>query len=557
MAPASDRAHPTTAYARDVVKGSIPAGRLVRLACRRHLYDLKHGHKRGLTFDEAAADHAITFFGFLKHYKGEWAGQPFVLGPWQKFIVGSIFGWKRADGTRRFRVADDEVPRKNGKSTLAAGIGLYLQIADGEPGAEVYSVATKRDQAKIVFNAAKAMVKATPALAARIAPYQNSLVFEKTASTFQPLGADADTMDGLDVHGAIIDELHAHKTRDAFDVIDTGTGARRQPLLFIITTAGSDTESVCWEQHDYSIKILEGILEDDEWFAYIATIDEGDDWADPEAWRKANPNFGISVSPADLARKCKKAQATPHAQNSFRRLHLNEWTEQVNRWLDMAQWRKGGTDFDVADLAGRECFGGLDLSSRIDLSAFELVFPPEGDERKWKVLSYFFAPADNVLKRQRRDRVPYRDWIKAGYITATPGDLIDYDAIRDRINELGETYRIRQIGFDSWNATHIGTQLTADGFEMVEVRQGPKSMGGPSKDFEAYVNGARIDHGNNPVLTWMASSVTARLDRNDNPLPDKATSRTRIDGIVAAIMALGRAHAAAIDQPPPITVPVV
>ena len=528
-------------YANAVVAGGIPAGVLVGKACERHLADLEHGSDRGLVFDGAAAQHAIDFFGFLKHYKGEWAGQPFTLRPWQAFIIGSMFGWKRADGTRRFRDAYVEVPRKNGKSTLAGGAALYLEVADGEPGAEVYSAATKRDQARIVFNTAQEMVAATPALRRRIRVFRNRLVVPATRSKFEPLGADVDTLDGLDVHGAIIDELHAHKTRAAVDILDTATGARRQPLSLKITTAGSDRTSVCWEEHDYAVKVIEGLIDDDETFAFIATIDEGDDWADEAAWQKANPNYGVSVKPDDLRRKCAKAQKMVSAQNAFRRRHLDEWTEQVDRWVDLAVWDQGGTEFDPAPLVGRECIGGLDLSTKLDISAFQLVFPPEDGSLIWHVISHFFVPEENVQKRQRKDRVPYDAWVKAGLMEATPGDIIDYDVIRRRINQQAELYVIREIAFDSWNAAQIGTQLMTDGFRMVEIRQGTRSMGGPSKDFEALVVARRLNHGNNPALRLMMANTAIRKDANDNYMPDKAKSNGRIDGIVATIMALGRA----------------
>ena len=376
VARAGGRDDPTTAYARSVSEGVIPANRLLRLACERHLGDLARGAGRGLRFDLAAARHAIDFFGFLRHSKGEWAGEPFTLAPWQAFLVGSLFGWKRDDGLRRFRTAYCAVPRKNGKSTTSAGIGLYLLVADGEQGAEVYSAATTRDQARIVFDEAKRMVATSPALRRRVELLINNLHVAASASRFMPLSSDSSTMDGLNVHGAIIDELHAHKTRGVVDVLDTATGARRQPLLFEITTAGYDRHSICFEHHDYSIKVLDGVLQDDSWFAYIAAADEDDDWTDAKVWRKANPNFGISVKEDDLARKAEKAIALPGAQNAFRRLHLNQWTEQAERWIDMAAWDACDAPVDLERLRGRPCFGGLDLSTTTDVTALAWVFPP-------------------------------------------------------------------------------------------------------------------------------------------------------------------------------------
>ena len=326
-------------------------------------------------------------------------------------MVGCLFGWQRSTGLRRFRTAYCAVPRKNGKSTLSAGIGLYLLVADGEQGAEIYSAATTRDQARIVFDEAKRMVGASPALKRRVGILINNLHVAATASRFMPLSSDASSMDGLNVHGAIIDELHAHRTRHVVDVLETATGARRQPLLFEITTAGYDrhtrsasstttTRSRCWKAS----------VQDDSWFAFIAAADEGDDWTDPAVWRKANPNFGLSVKEDDLARKAEKAIALPGAQNAFRRMHLNEWTEQAERWIDLAAWDACAGPVDLEQLRGRPCFGGLDLSTTTDVTALAWVFPPEDDDGLWQVLSRYFVPEENLRKRAERDRVPYDLW---------------------------------------------------------------------------------------------------------------------------------------------------
>lgn len=530
-----------TAYADAVVGAKVPAGKLVRLACERHLKDLEAARDRGLWFEPRSAEDTLEFFRFLTHSKGEWAGQPLELTPWQQFIVGTLFGWKRDDGTRRFRVAYNEVPRKNGKTTMAAGLGLKLFVADGEPGAEVYAAATKRDQARILWGEAKRMVKGSSALRSRVSVLTANLNIEMTSSKFEPLGADADTMDGLNPHGLLIDELHAHKTRSVVDVLETATGARRQPLQFEITTAGFDRHSVCWEHHDLSVKVLEGLIEDDSWFAYIATIDEGDDWRDPATWAKANPNLGVSLKIDDLQRKCRKAINAPAAQNAFRRLHLDEWTEVETLWLPMEDWDTCGEQFDEAMLEGRICYAGLDLSTKLDITAFVLVFPPEIGDERWHVLPRFWVPKANVHERVRRDRVPYDRWIAEGWIQATEGNVVDYDAVVRQVLDDGQRFKIREIGFDSWNAAHVATILQGHGFELVEMRQGTRTMSGPSKDLEAFVRSRRLNHGGNPVLRWMASNVVVRTDANENYMPCKAKSTGRIDGIVAAIMALGRA----------------
>lgn len=535
-APAECR---VTTYAQQVLDGAIPAGRLVRLACERHLRDLETGHQRGLWFDNEAATRAIAFFGFLRHSKGEWAGRAFELSPWQEFVVGSVFGWKREDGTRRFRTAYNEVPRKNGKSTLSAGVGLYLAFFDNEPGAEVYAAATKRDQARIVWDEARRMVEATPQLRSRISVLTANLHSLATHSKFEPLGADADTLDGLNIHGAIVDELHAHRTRAIVDVLETATGSRRQPLIWYITTAGYDRTSVCWEHHDYSVKVLEGVIEDDRWFAYIATIDPGDDWRDPSAWAKANPNLGVSVKFDDLETKAARAEQVPGQQNAFRRLHLNEWTEQADRWLDMDVWDAGAVPVDPEALRGRPCFAGLDLSSTTDLTAFVAVFPD--DDGGYDVLCRFWCPAEGIRERARRDRVPYDVWAEQGYLTPTEGNVVDYDHIREEIREFAETYQVVEIPYDRWNATQLVTQLMSDGARMVPFGQGFASMAAPTAELERLIRGGKLRHGGHPILRWMASNVAVEQDPAGNLKPSKRRSTERIDGIVALIMAIGRA----------------
>jgi len=524
-----------TTYAEDVIAGRIVAGRLVRLACERHLRDLETGKERGLHFDAEAAQRGVEFFGLLQHSKGEWAGDPFILEPWEAFIVGSLLGWKRGD-KRRFRMAYVSVARKNGKSTLLAGLGLYMAFFDGEMGAEVYCAAMKREQAKIVWSEAARMVNRTPTLKKYITSFVGNLHRVDTAQKFEPLGADADNMDGLNVHCAIIDELHAHKTRNVLDVLVTATGARRQPLVFVITTAGFDRNSVCWEQQDYSIKVLEEILPDDTFFCFVAGIDEGDSWQDESVWPKANPNLGVSVKLEDLQAKCQRAIEVPGQQNAFRRLHLNEWTQQSERWLDMTVWDENGQPFDPTEVEGAACYTGLDLSTTKDISALEMWFPGEN-----KALSYFWVPADNILARAERDRVPYDVWVREGYIEATEGNVVDYDVIRARINELGALYEIKEIAIDRWNSTQLQVQLQGDGFLVVPFGQGFASMTAPTKEVERLVLERQLNHGNNPVLRWMASNVSVTQDAAGNLKPDKAKSTERIDGMVSLVMAVGRA----------------
>ena len=537
---ADKRTNAATRYIKDILSGRIIVGQRVRQAVERHVRDLDTAKDRDLHFDPKAAMRVLQFFAFLHHSKGEWAGQRFELSGWQAFIIWVLFGWRRADGTRRFRTGYVEVARKNGKSTLAAGIALYLFAADREPGAEIYTAATKRDQARIVHGEAIRMVRSSPGLRRHVDIFKDNLSMVRTASKYEPLGADADTMDGLNVHGAVIDELHAHKNRNLWDVLETATGARRQPLIFAITTAGFDRHTVCWQQHDYGEKVLDGVIEDAAYFAFIASLDHEDDWTDRSVWIKANPNLGISVKPESLEEQCAKAESLPAAQNAFRRLRLNQWTEQVDRWIDVAVWDEGNHPVDVERLKGRRCFGGLDLSSTTDLSAFVLVFPPD-DGELWQVVCRFWMPADNVRKRVEQDRVPFDQWIREGYIEATDGNVIDYDVLKKRIQEDAEQYDILEVAFDRWNATQMVTQLTSDGLEMIPFGQGFASMAGPTRELEKLIVGRQIAHGGNPVMRWMVSNVAVKQDAAGNLKPDKAKSSERIDGVVATIMAVGRA----------------
>lgn len=530
-------------YIDDVVAGRQVACKWVRLAAARHLSDLETGVARGLRFDEQAARVAVAFFSLLKHSKGEWAGRPVTLEPWQQAIIWIVFGWKRADGTRRFRTVYEEVARKNGKTTKAAGVGLYLFLADGEPGAEIYTAATKRDQARIAHSEATRMVKASPQLRKLVGIFKDNLHVEETASKFEPLGADADTMDGLNVHGAIIDELHAHKTRDTWDKLETATGSRRQPLVFAITTAGFDRQSLCWQLHEYTEKVLSGVVEDDSFFGIVFTLDEGDDWQDESNWIKANPNLGVSKKLDDMRRKAKRAAEMPAALNAFLRLELDVWTQSETKWVNLEHWQACGQAVNEAGLRGRTCYGGLDLSSTTDLTAWVLVFPPEAAEDAYQVLCRFWVPEDSILERSRRDRVPYDAWVRQGFITATPGNVVDYDFVLAQVDEDLGTFDLRQVAFDRWGAAKLQTQLMELGDEdfLVGFGQGFASMSPPMKELEKLILGHGLAHGNNPVLTWMADNLVAAEDPAGNIKPDKGHSRERIDGMVALIMALDRA----------------
>ncbi len=494
----------------------------------------------GCRFDMRAAQRVQTFFTkFLRHSKGQWAGQPFKLLDWQwREVVAPLFGWKRADGTRRYRRAYIEVPKKNGKSTLFSGLSLYLLAGDGEPGAEVYSAAVDRDQASIVFNEAANMVEVSPQLSSRLNVVRSTkrIVMPRTRSFYKALSADVPAKEGLNAHAVLIDELHAQKTRQLWDTLRYSGASRRQPLHLSVTTAGFDRHSICWEQHDYAEKVLDGTIEDSSFLPFIAAAGAEDNWTDPEVWGKANPSFGVTIDKEQFAEDCREAQESPAKENSFRRYRLNQWTEQDVRWLSLKKW--DACRAPLGELQGCECYAGLDLSSTTDISALVMVFP-SGD--CYDVLPFFWVPEEGARKRERRDRVPYTAWIRDGYMEATPGEVIDYDRIRKKINELGQQYHIREIAIDRWNATQLATQLEGDGFEVVAFGQGYASMNWPCKKLEELVLGGKIAHGGHPVLRWMAGNVSIEKDAADNWKPSKKKSIERIDGIVALIMALDRA----------------
>lgn len=530
---------PVTEFARATVRRKGGA-RLVKLACARHLRDLK---RKDVHFDAAKAAWAIEFFSHLRHSKGASAGKPFILEPWQAFIVGSLFGWRAAKGgLRRFRTAYVEVPRKNGKSTLSAGLALLLAFFDEEPGAEVFCAATKRDQARIVFEEAQRMVKASPSLKKRITSFVGNLHIVATAQKLQPLGADADSMDGLNIHGAIVDELHAHKTRAMVDVLETATGARAQPLIFYITTAGYDRHSVCWERHAHAERILETVIADDATFAFIAAAEERDDWRKPATWAKANPNLGVSVAVDDLERKVRRALEIPAEQNAFRRLHLNQWTEQEVRWLDVAAWDECGGPLDWLALReamrGLECFLGMDLASSLDVSAVVAWFPGVG-----VVLPWFWIPEAGMRQRVERDRVPYDQWTEQGAVFATPGEVTDQDEIQRFIIEtISTTYQVREIAYDAWNATQLAVRLNGAGATCVSLAQTIGMMSESVKRIEELVIGRKLQHGGHPVLRWMASNCETHSDSYGNrklKKPDRSEAK-RVDGMVALAMAVSR-----------------
>lgn len=808
-------------YAADVLSGRVVAGRLVRLAIERNERDLRHGKDRGLWLDDAAGAHACEFYPrFLRHSKGKWARTPVALEDWEVWWIYHLFGWKRADGTRRFRISYGELARKNGKSLIAAGVGLYLTAADGEFGAEVYcldpstpvltadldwvpigglsvgdelfsidenpnpgrgmyrkmraakvlgitrqvaaeayritiadgrqvvcsanhrwlvrssttssnqrwrrtevltpgnlihgfgmpwttgndwasgylsaafagegnlhspgderaafrvcfsqkpngmldtvrrllteggykfvqraqskksgvasvvvnglydtlrllgscrparlyprhreiwegrafnrsvdaalivsiekipwgrelvdietssgtffanglishnSAATKRDQAKIVWGEAKRMLGQSPALRRYLKALAANIHSPVLGSKYEPLGADGDTMDGLNIHGAIVDELHAHKTREVWDVITTATGARTQPLIFAITTAGSGRHSICREQHDYAVAVLEGTYpeaETDSFFALIYAIDEGDDWKDPACWIKANPNLNVSVSFDDLTEKCERAKRSPSQQNAFRRLHLNVWTEQETRWLDLDEW--DACDQHVIEpekLVGRKCYLALDLSSNRDLTALTALFEPAEEGDPWDAVTHYWCPKDTIKERTEMDRVPYDVWAEEGLIEATPGSVIDHSFMLAKAEWYKSNHDVQELAFDRWGSAQVVARLEEIGFStepderkrggapvLVQFGQGFASMSPASKELETWILQRKINHGGHQILRWNAANVVVRMDPAGNIKPDKVKSREKIDGVVTLIMAVDRASRGSEDE---------
>jgi phage terminase large subunit-like protein len=497
------------------------------------------------SLDAKAAEIAVRFFEEnLTHAKGELGGKAFLLEPWQKDYVGRLFGTMKGE-VRQYRTSLLAIPRKNGKSTLCAGIALKLMF-DGEPGAEIYSCAADRDQARLVFEMAKVCVENSPKLRSRLRVFRNSIVREDTHSTYKALSAEAFTKHGLNAHGIIFDELHAQPDRELWDVMTTSTGARRQPLCVAITTAGFDRKSICWEIWRYALAVRDGAIKDETFLPAIYAADPEDDWTKEETWRKANPNLGVSVKLDDLRVRCKRAQDMPSEENTFRRLHLNQWTEQDTRWLRMEHWAQGNKPCPVM-LDGRECFAGLDLASTFDTTCFCLLF--QLDDGTFWVEPHFWIPEENMRERVKRDRVPYDQWAKEGKLHLTHGNVTDFDQVRADIMALTKKYNIRQVAIDRWNATQLATQLQGDGVNVLGFGQGYGSMSSAAKALEAACVAGRLHHGGHPVLAWQASNVAIQQDHAGNIKPSKAKSNERIDGIVALTMALG-IHATATAPPP-------
>lgn len=496
-------------------------------------------------YDKDAADHAVCFIQrFCHHTKGTWNNQLFELIDWQEQIVRDIFGILKPNGFRQFNTAYIEIPKKQGKSELAAAIALYLLCADFEPGAEVYGCAADTNQAKIVFDVALGMVKRCPELAKKIIVKASSkeMEFIPTGSKYKALSADVANKHGFNTHGVIFDELHTQPNRKLYDVMTKGSGdARMQPLYFLITTAGDNTNSICYEVHQKALDIIEGRKYDPTFYPVIFGASESDDWTDPKVWKKANPSLGITVGIDKVRAACESAKQNPAEENSFRQLRLNQWVKQAVRWMPMDKWDRCAFAVSEDDLEGRICYGGLDLSSTTDITAFVLVFPPLDEEDKYIILPYFWIPEDNLDLRVRRDHVQYDLWERQGYLQTTEGDVVHYGFIEKFIEELGERFNIQEIAFDRWGAVQMVQNLEGMGFTVVPFGQGFKDMSPPTKELMKLVLEQKIAHGGHPVLRWMMDNIFIRTDPAGNIKPDKAKSTEKIDGTVATVMALDRA----------------
>lgn len=566
-------------YALDVVAGRSVACKWTRLACQRHLRDIENQGTDAFPYvwDEGRAAEVCDFIEMQHHIKGEWARrrERIKLEPWQQFGLCSVFGWVHVEtGLRRFKTSYEEVARKNAKSTKSSGVGLYMLAADGEAGAEVYSAATTRDQAKIVFSDAQNMARRNPemcdALGIRIGAHNINVL--ASASKFEALSAEGSTLDGLNVHCAIVDELHAHKTRAVYDVLETATGSRSQPLVYAITTAGSDRSGICYEIRTYLTKILEGVVQDDSFWGIIYTLDDADEWSDPAVWPKANPNLGVSVSEEDMARLCRKAMEMPSARNNFLTKRLNVWVNADVAWMDMRAWDRCAVPaLDMEDFQGAECIDAVDLATKVDIAAHMRLFwrddgtaeclkcrgsgkierdgfedeecprcagKGESAKRHYYAFGRYYLP-EAAVQQSRNSQYP--GWEAEGRLVVTPGDVTDIDTIEDDIKEDASRFQIREVAFDPFQAQSFANHMIADGFEAVEMRPTVLNFSEPMKELEALVYAGRFHHDGDPVLGWMVSNVVAHRDKKGNIYPNKEREENKIDGVVALIMALGRA----------------
>lgn len=516
-------------------------GKWERLACKRFLDDLKRAKRKDCSFYYSPewAKKACSFIELLPHVEGDWKNPLIVLESWQVFQLVNIFGWrKKKDNTRRYDTVYIEVARKNAKSTLSSGIALFCFLYENETGPQVKCAATTGDQARIVFDVARKMVDKRPQLksALMIETYKDSIICLRNGGSIKPINSKASTQDGLNPHCSILDELHAHSSRALFDVLRSARGARKNPLSLYITTAGYDTNGVCYEQHSYVKKILESVIQDDSYFGMIYSVDIGDNPLDPTVWRKANPNYGVSVNPDELANYAAQAKILPRVLAEFLIKRCNYWTSAKNSYINMLAWQKCVGKVELETLKDVPCYGGLDLARVSDLAAWALTWKV-GEQVKTYVRCYI--PEARLIEMNEKKTLPYQQWVDEGWLVVTPGDVTDYAWIEKDIRDALDTYNIQAIAYDPWNATDLVNRLVEYGAPMMIFRQGFQSYNPPMKEIERLVLSKLIEHGGNPVLAWCVSNMIARLDPNQNLAPDKAKSADKIDAIVALLMALG------------------
>ena len=541
---------PVTRYALDVVAGKIIAGPHVRAACARHLRDIEHGGKRGLVWDSAAALHAIAYFEeVLCLNGGDYEGVPFKLLGWQKFIVGSLFGWKTPDGYRRFRNAYIETGKGSGKSPLAAGIGMFGLTADGESRAEIYAGATKKDQAMVLFRDAVAMYQLSPELRARLKASGTgenvwNLAYHDTGSFFRPISAD-DGQSGPRPHIALIDEIHEHKTNTTVEMLRAGTKSRRQALIFMITNSGSSKPSPCWSYHDYGAKVAAGILEDDSFFAYICSLDDADDpFTDENCWAKANPSLQHADLPGlkYLREQVREARGMPSKEATVRRLNFCQWTQAENPWISADIWLNQGHEYEWQQLAGRRAWAGLDLSSTTDLTGLVLWIEPQQPDEPWHLIPFCWLPDEDLKRKEEKDRVPYLAWKNAGYLETTPGRAVSKLQVALRLAELADHFEIQSVAFDRWRIEDFKALAEDNGVTLPPMEpfgQGYQSMSPALEAFETHLLNGTVIHPNHPVLTWCAANAVVTSDAAENRKLSKDKATGRIDLMVAAVMGAG------------------
>jgi phage terminase large subunit-like protein len=536
-----------TEYANDVLNGRIVAGPHVRDSCRRHINDLKTGSERGLFFNISKANYAIEFFQeVLCLNGGEFEGVPFDPEPWQKFIIGSSFGWVKTDGFRRFRVCYVETSKGSGKSPLAGGIGMLGLVADNEPRAEIYAAATKKDQAMVLFRDAVAMVDLSPELSSRltksgIGEKVWNLAYLEAGSFFRPISAD-DGQSGPRPHVVLLDEVHEHKNANIIEMMRAGTKGRRQALIFMITNSGYDKNSVCWHYHDYAIKVASGQLLDDSFFSYVCALDENEDpFLDEDCWIKTNPSLGVTIQKEYLREQVTQAKGMPSKESIVRRLNFSQWVGAESPWISSDVWFSAQESYPVEKLRGRRCYGGLDLSSTTDLTSLVLVFEPVFDDPYWRLLPFFWLPDEGLKDKGDRDGVDYLSWVKDGYLETTPGKAINKLFVVHRLAEITSVYDLQFIGYDRWRIEDLRQSCIDEGVEVVlkDFGQGYKDMAPAVDYFEQLLLNGEIKHSANPCLTWCAANAVVISDPAGNRKLAKDKSTGRIDGVVATVMALG------------------